>query len=85
MSSLRLVPLASVWAALDACLPGWTVTKKVHHWCVRSPNGENVYPRLPLGEHGRRRDEEVEAGHVRKMARTLGILDCMCTAIPGLC
>lgn len=69
-----LVSLKDVWAMLDHCLPGWSKRETDHHWQIRS--GARVYQHLPLGPRGRRSKVDVEAGHVRGMARFFNILDC---------
>lgn len=71
----RVVRLDDVWRMLDHCLPGYTAAEKPHHWSVRHQG--RVYPRLPLGPHGRRHNPEIEAGHVRSLVRFFGIpRDC---------
>lgn len=67
---------------LDECAPKYTKRAGPHLWCIRW-NGK-VYPSLPLGPHGRRENPEIQIGHVRKMARFLGILECAETRIPML-
>lgn len=74
MPSSGRVPLSQVWSMLDTCAPGWKSKKTDHHWRVMA-NGK-TFPQLPLGEHGARKDSEVQVGVLRKMARHFGILDC---------
>lgn len=52
---------------LDACAPGWTRKEYTHFWCVMY--GNQTFPNLP-------KRTEVQVGHVKKMARHLGILAC---------
>lgn len=58
---------------LDACAEGRTHRDGVHH---RSIYYDGLTGYLPLGEHGRRQNPEIEVGHIRAMARNLGIYDC---------
>ncbi len=52
---------------LNECAPGWTWEAKLHGRSVKA--GGRTYPTLP-------KYDEIEIGHVRKMARHLGILEC---------
>lgn len=63
-----------VWAMLDHCAPGHIRTAKKHNWIVRFRG--KTYSRFPLGEHGARKDPDIQIGHVRNLARHLGIVDC---------
>lgn len=56
-----------VLAMLAACAPGFRIELKTHNFFVYYNN--LTYPSLP-------KYEEVEAGHVKKMCRALGIYDC---------
>jgi hypothetical protein len=67
---------------LDHCAPGYSKEPKVHHWWVRY-NGR-TFRALPLGAHGARKDAEIEAGHVRKIARHLLIEPCARRLIPAI-
>jgi hypothetical protein len=67
---------------LNVCAPGARVIAKLHrNWVLY--NGL-TYRNLPLGEHGSRKNPEIQIGHVRKMARHLGILPCAKEHIPLL-
>jgi hypothetical protein len=66
--------LKDLWAMLDACAPGHTRKERDHNWLVRYDGKE--YPRLPKGPHGRRENPPIQVGHVKNMARHLGILEC---------
>jgi len=57
---------------LDKCAPGYTKDLKTHHWWIGY--GGKTYETLPTGT--KRSRGYVFAGHVRSMARWLGILDC---------
>jgi hypothetical protein len=74
MSSSGRVALSHVWAMLDACAAGHVKKASKHYWCIMY--GEKTYPAFPLGEHGARKDPEIQVGHIKRMARYLGILDC---------
>lgn len=67
---------------LDACAPGAVIVPKLHHNWVTYQG--KTYRGLPLGKHGKRENPEIQAGHVKRMARFLGILPCAQREIPGL-
>lgn len=73
MSSFGQVPLKDVWAMLQACAPGHTVTTTKHHHCIRYKG--LTYPAFPKGAHGAS-NPSIEKGHIKKMARHFGILKC---------
>jgi len=56
-----------VLAVLAECAPGYKIELKTHNYFVYY--NKRTYPSLP-------KYDEVEAGHVKKMARSLGIYDC---------
>ncbi len=74
MSSSGRVPLSEVWAMLEKCLPGHTRRATKHHW--RITRGQETYPTFPLGEHGARKDPEIQVGHIRKLTRYFNISQC---------
>lgn len=74
MTRTGLVRFKDILRMLDECAPGAVVEAKEHHNWVRF--GGRTYRGLPLGKHGARKNPEIEAGHVRRMARFFGILDC---------
>ena len=74
MSTSGTIPLNDIWAMLDACASGYTKRQGQHNWIV-SYNGK-VFPRLPLGEHGRRANPPIQVGHIKQMIRLLGIEEC---------
>ena len=69
---------------LDACAPGWVGVETTHNLCVRYKGKE--YPRLPLGDHGKRArgNIEIEIGHVKHMVRKFEITDCAAAELPQL-
>ena len=75
MSSFGTVGLKEVWAMLDVCAPGYSKKETPHKWRITF-NGK-TYPSLPLGPHGNRKNPSIQMGHVKNMARHLGILDCV--------
>lgn len=81
MGASTFIALERVWAMLNDCLPGWQSRQTVHHHRIRSKDGR-IYPSLPLGDHGHRRDASVKGGHVRNMARYFGIEACAKGHIP---
>jgi hypothetical protein len=74
VTASRLVALNDVWAMLAECAPGYRKKKTDHHWWVM--HGNLKYPGLPLGDHGARKNPEIQAGHVRQMIRQLQIEPC---------
>jgi hypothetical protein len=74
VSSSGTIPLADIWAMLNHCAPGHTRKQRVHNWVVTY--GSRSFPRLPVGEHGARKNPEIQVGHVKTMVRFLGIEDC---------
>jgi hypothetical protein len=78
----RVVSLDEVWAALNQCAKGWTANPSKEYWRVYYKG--KTYYRLPLGKHGKRVNPEVEAGHVRTMARLFGIEDCFSQVLPSI-
>lgn len=70
----HLVKLDDVWLMLDECAPGHTRKASQEFWCI-SYKGKSVRS-LPRGPHGHRRNPAIETGHIRHMARHLGIFDC---------
>ncbi len=83
MTSSGTVALKEVWSMLGRCAPGHRRQERDHHWCIYFQN--RTYPTFPRGEHGARKNPEIQIGHVRKMARHLGILDCAREQLPQLC
>jgi hypothetical protein len=61
------ISFADVKKMLEECAPGHSITLRTHFRFVRW-NGI-VFPTLP-------KHDDIYLGHIRKMARTLGILDC---------
>lgn len=79
MASTGLVSFREILEMLRVCAPGARIVSKLHrNWVLF--NGL-TYRNLPLGKHGARKNPEIEVGHVRSMARHLGILDCAKTQI----
>jgi len=60
---------------MDICAPGWTYRTSNHSRVVKY-NGL-VYRNLP-------KQDEIEVGFVRSMARHFNILDCAKKAMPSL-
>lgn len=56
-----------ILAMLAACAPGFNIELKTHNYFVYF--NKLTYPTLP-------KYDEVEAGHVKKLARFLGIYEC---------
>ena len=65
----------AVQKMLDKCAPGWS-WKPAPHFRRIFANGR-TYPTLPKAD-------EIEVGHIRKMARHLGIADCAKKELPAL-
>jgi hypothetical protein len=68
-----LVTLDEVWRMLRECAPGFATRQTDHYHRVMYEG--RTYPSVPLGHHGARKpgQTEIETGHVRKLARFLGI------------
>lgn len=66
---------------LNLCLPGYTSRETSHHHRITAPDGR-LYPSLPLGEHGHRRDADIKAGNIRNMVRFFGIESCAQEHLP---
>lgn len=67
MGSFGLIELTAIWAMLEVCAPGYNKKLRVHNWLV-TWNGRS-FPNLP-------KHSEIQIGHVRQLARSLGIMDC---------
>ena len=63
----RLVKLDDVWRMLDECLHGHQRIQKPHRWNVT--HGGRTYHEVPLGDHGRRKNPDIETGHVRGLVK----------------
>lgn len=74
MGSFGTVALQAIWTMLENCAPGHTRKAKTHNWVIRYRG--KTYPSFPLGPHGKRENPEIEVGHVKRMVRFLGILEC---------
>ena len=61
------VSFSDVEQMLKKCAPGYRIELKTHFRFVYL--GSIVFPSLP-------KHDNIYLGHVRKLARTLGILDC---------
>ena len=73
MSSFGQVSLRDIRTMLDECAPGHRIEERTHHYCVYYQ--DKVYPTLPKGPHGKS-NPLIQKGHIKKMARHLGILEC---------
>ena len=83
MISFGQAPLREIWAMLDQCAPGHTRKARVHNYCIYYR--DRSFPRLPLGEHGKRTNPAIELGHVRQMVRQLQLdPDCVQRSLPQL-
>lgn len=71
----KLVHWKDIRDMLDACAPGWRYEDKKHRRWVYYGKVKEAF-KLPLGQHGRRRNPEIQPGHVRGLARHFDILDC---------
>ena len=76
MSSRGLVTWGEVKAMLDKCAPGYHVKESEEYYCVYYK--DKSFPRLTRGSHRQRgkNSAEIQAGHIKKMARIFGIQDC---------
>lgn len=69
----RLINLSDVWKMLNECASGHRRRTSSHYHLITY---RDHTARLPLGQHGARKDATIETGHVRQLARHLGILNC---------
>lgn len=67
------VAFKTVVKILKKCAGGYELTRYTHSIAVRYQK-KTAY--LPKGGHGRKGNHQIEAGHIRKMARTLDIEKC---------
>jgi hypothetical protein len=62
-----VVSLKDVERMLEHCAEGYQISLKLHFRSIRF--NSLTYPTLP-------KHDEIEAGHIKKMARALGIYAC---------
>lgn len=67
MSSFGQISHKKVWEMLKECLPDHKVKEYTHFFCIMG-NGQ-TYHSLP-------KKSQIDKGHIKKMARHLGISDC---------
>ncbi|MBV8207575.1 MAG: hypothetical protein JO041_12340 [Acidobacteria bacterium] len=69
------VSFGEIQAMLDRCAPGWQWRLATHSRVI-SYNGKvyRSFPKFPT----------IELGHIRKMARYLGIMDCAKRELAGI-
>lgn len=68
---------------LDACAPGARIEPRKHrNWVYYGQFP--IFRNLPLGEHGARKNPEIQIGFVRSLARHFEILECARRHIPNL-
>jgi hypothetical protein len=68
---------------LDACAPGARIESKKHRNWVYYKDYP-IFRNLPMGEHGTRRNPEIQIGWVRSLVRHFEIYDCARQYIPNL-
>ena len=61
------VPFKDIVKMLEKCAPGHTIRLANHSRVIKYNN--TSYPSLP-------KFDKIEVGHIKKMARHFGILDC---------
>lgn len=74
MASVGRVRVKDIFTMLDACLPGHSRRESKHYWRITA--GTRTFATLPLGEHGKGLNAEIEVGWVRKLVRFFDIADC---------
>ena len=69
---------------LKECAPGHELMEADHYWHVRHRGV--TFDHLPKGKHSQRRSKraDLEFGHVRALARQLGIEECARKYLPQL-
>lgn len=68
MSSFGLLPVRRVRELLDLCAPGYAWSATDHFYVIKF--GGQTYPSLA-------KKDQIQGGQVRRLARHLGILDCV--------
>jgi hypothetical protein len=68
-------PWSELQKALDKCAPGWKWRLATHSRVITF--NDKTYRSLP-------KFDKIELGHLRKLARYLGILECLKKHIQGL-
>jgi len=80
-----LVEWHDIKAMLDVCAEGWTSSIKDHNRIII---WKKKTAKLPLGAHNDRGDRqssaEIQPGHIRKLSRIFGIIECAYREIPKL-
>lgn len=66
MATSGRIRMRKIKKMLKECAPSHTTKQTDHHLWVMY--GKEKYP-LPLGEHGKRDNSEIERGHVKQMVR----------------
>lgn len=68
---------------LEACAPGARIEARKHRNWVYYADFP-IFRNLSLGEHGARKDPEIQIGLVRALVRHFAIYDCASQYIPNL-
>lgn len=80
MGSTGLVTLKEIETMLNDCAPGAVIEPKIHkNWVLWN---DKIWWDLPRGKHGNRQNPEIQVGHVRRMMRFFGVLDCAKKYLP---
>lgn len=66
--------MSEIKAMLASCAPGHWMKEGEHNWIVYF--GEHIFRNLPKGKHGKRKNPDIQIGHVRTMVRLFKIYDC---------
>ncbi len=75
MGTKGRIRLSDVFDMLKKCAPGHEVFEGPHHYRIKWQG--RTYTSLPTGQHGKRDGRaEIEKGHVKHLARFLGIEAC---------
>jgi hypothetical protein len=82
MVSSGTIKLVAVFEMLDTCAPGHVRLRTDHYWRI-SYEGK-TYPTLPRGAHGAMGNKEIERGHVKRLVRFFGLMDCARRVLPQL-
>ena len=74
MATHGLIAWKKIAKMLNECARGWREEAKIHKKWIYFGNFEPF--KLPLGEHGKRDNPDIQVGHVRGLVRHFDIAEC---------
>ena len=69
---------------LNTCLTGWHCGEGDHYKCIYHVSRNEPYYNFPLGEHGPRKNVDIQKRHVRKLINHFDIKQCAKSQLPQL-